>query len=298
MQSMRSATRLLTVIFSLLFSAATAQDYLVVGVKGNIKSKKNNKTLRPGDLIPESDLLTFKTADDFVTLYTKEGTRKIARYPETRFRQKNAVQELPLIVADGAPSSLPIDPFFAKVEDAKKFFSERGFILFGPESRIKVPKSLFPLSKALFFYVNYDFKEDNVDKKVDYKADSVIFIKKNIFKIDGKEVDGKFAENWRLYYYFQPKNKHTFLGKFKPVFPVDERLKEETDVLVNMLKAKNATDETIVVELAGYMNQHYGNMIADDFRQWVAEQYPKIVLPKFEKAVAPVSTALDVPSGK
>ena len=170
----------------------------------------------------------------------------------------------------------PIDPAFVTIDDAKLFFSTRPFLFLGPDSRLKVPKKLFPMSRALFFYMNYDYKEDNIDKKIDYKGDTVVFVKRNLFKIDGKEVDGKFAENFKFYYYNQPKNKHTFLGKMTPYFPVDERLKEETDVLVVRLQQRNALPEAIVKELAGFLLQHYGTMISADFGQWVKENYPAL----------------------
>jgi hypothetical protein len=124
--------------------------------------------------------------------------------------------------------------------------------------------------------MNYDFKEDNIDKKLDYKNDTLIMIKRNLFKIDGKEVDGKFAENFKFYYYDQPKNKHTFLGKMTPYFPVDERLKEETDVIVTKLQQINATEEAIVKELGGFILQHYGTVISGDFTQWILEIYPSL----------------------
>lgn len=143
------------------------------------------------------------------------------------------------------------------------------------------------MSRAVFFYVNYDFKDDNVDKKLDYKGDTLVFIKKNIFKIDGKEVDGKFADNFKLYYYNQPKNKHTPLGKWIPYFIVDERLKEELDVLIGQLRNRNATDETIVTEVAGFLLTHYGNMVGNDFKQWWRDNYPSISYPAAPAATTP-----------
>ena len=132
------------------------------------------------------------------------------------------------------------------------------------------------MSKALFFYMNYDYKEDNIDKKMEYKGDTLIFAKRVLFKIDGKEVDGKFGENFKFYYYNQPKNKHTFLGKMQPFFAVDERFKEETDVVVKAQQKLNASPEVIYKEVAGFIAQHYGTVMGSDYFQWMREQYPAI----------------------
>ena len=99
-------------------------------------------------------------------------------------------------------------------------------------------------------------------------------------------MDSKYAENFKLYYYNQPKTKHTLIGKWKPVFPLDERLREETDVLINLLNAKKAEDQTLVTELAGFLNQHYGNFESEDFKQWVKENYPTITMPQASTSAA------------
>jgi hypothetical protein len=59
-----------------------------------------------------------------------------------------------------------------------------------------------------------------------------------------------------------------------PYFPVDERLKEETDVIITRLTQKNKPKDEIVKELAGFLNQHYGTVISNDFYQWIQEIYP------------------------
>lgn len=270
----------LVLIFTLsLVNQSFGQDYTVIAVRGSVKSKKTGKPLRPGDIIPLNDQVTFKDKNDFVSLITTEGARKYFNYPLKRFRKKKANYDIQMIVKDGAQPYLPVTPILETVDQAKVFFASSGFLLFGPDSKIKMPKKVWPFSRALFFYVNYDYKEDNVDKKLDYKGDTLVFIKKNIFKIDGKEVDGKYAENFKLYYYNQPKNKHTFIGKWKPYFVIDERLKEETDVLIAQLKNRKASDETVVSEIAGFLATQYGNMIAEDFKEWMRENYPSINYP-------------------
>ncbi len=283
---LRGALFLFLIFTFSLVHWSKAQDYTVVAVRGSVKSKKTGKPLRPGDIIPPDDIITFKDKADFATLLTKEGALKYFKYPKKRFRKKKAIYDLPLILQDGAQPFVPVTPIVNSVEIAKAFFASSGFLLFGPDSKIRMDKKVWPFSKAYFFYVNYDYKDDNVDKKLDFKGDTLVFVKKNIFKIDGKEVDGKYAENYKLYYYFQPKNKHTFIGKWKPYFIVDERLKEETDVLVGQLKNLNATDTSIVMGVAGFLATQYGNMIAEDFTQWMKENYPSLLLPVIPKAVA------------
>lgn len=252
------------------------QNLYVIAARGNVKSKKTGKNLRSGDIIPTDDILTFRDQTDLLSLMTEEGARFVVAYPLKRFKKKKAEYPLDLVRTQGAPATYPADPSFFSNAEAKAFFSTRPFVFLGPETRFRMNKKVFPMSRALFFYMNYDFKEDNIDKKIDYRGDTVILAKRALFKIDGKEVDGKYAENFQFYYYNQPKNQHTFLGKMQPYFPVDERLKEETDVLVNRLTLRQATPETIVKELAGFMQQHYGNVWGSDLTQWVKEQYPAL----------------------
>lgn len=252
------------------------QNFYVIAARGNIKSKKTGKNLRSGDIIPADDILTFRESSDMASLFSEEGARFVVTYPGKRFKKKKNQFSVDEVRQPGGPSEFPVDPPFNTVEDAKLFFSSRPFVFLGPDTRFKVPKKLFPMSRALFFYMNYDYKEDNIDKKIEYKGDTVVMIKRNLFKIDGKEVDGKFAENFRFYYYNQPKNKHTFLGKMQPNFPVDERLKEETDVVVTRMQQKNATPEAIVKELAGFVIQHYGTAFSNDLAEWIVANYPNL----------------------
>ena len=276
---MRGLKYILLILFVLNLTFVWGQNLHVIAVKGNIKSKKLGKNLRPGDIIPSEDIVTFRDKDDFLTLYTVDGVRKFVAYPEKRFKKKKNIFNLPEVLKDGQPSIIPVNPELKILEDSRLFFTTRPFLVLGGEMKMSLPKALFPMSKALFFYVNYDFKEDNIDKKIEYKIDSLIIRKRDMFKIDGKEVDSKYAENFKLYYYNQPKTKHTLIGKWKPMFPIDERLREETDVLLNLLKQKNADDTLIVTEMAGFFNQHYGNVESENFKKWIHDNYPTLTIP-------------------
>lgn len=283
---------ILAITSVLIFTEAIAQNYTVIAVKGAIKSKKMGKNIRPGDELALDDNLTFKTKTDFVSLISAENQRKYIAYPLKKFKRKKAVYNMQFLLKDATPGFIPVMPYLGSVEDAKVYFTSRPFLLFGPDSKIKVNKKAFPMSRALFFYVNYDYKDDNVDKKLDYKADTLIFIKRNIFKIDGKEVDSKYADRFRLYYYNQPKTKITSIGKWSPIFIVDERLKEETDILYNKLKSVNVEDSILVKEFTGFLYDHYGNMIATDLQDWMAEQYPSVKFPAIRQTPAPAAVPL------
>jgi hypothetical protein len=282
----------LLVLFLSLAGESMGQNFYVIAARGNVKSKTKGKNLRSGDIIPLTDEVTFSEASDLLSLMTDEGARFVVAYPGKRFKKRKSQFPLQEVKLPGAPATFPVDPVLASIEDAKLFFSTRPFVFLGPDSRLKVNKKVFPLSRALFFYMNYDFKDDNIDKKIDFKGDTLIMIKRNLFKIDGKEVDGKFAENFKFYYYNQPKNKHHFLGKMTPYFPVDERLKEETDVIVTRMQQSNATPEAIVNELGGFILQHYGTVISGDFTQWIMEIYPALA-PGASKAYAQAKAKSD-----
>jgi hypothetical protein len=269
--------RFLLCLFALGWGAqVTAQNLSVIAVRGAVKSKKIGKTIRTGDLLPPDDALTFRDASDMLSLVSAEGQRLTVVYPAKRFKKSKVNFDLASLVQNAPAGLVPQEPVFKTPEEAKLYFSQRPFLFLGQETRIKMPKGLFPQSRALFFYMNYDYKNDNIDKKIEYKGDTMVLAKRALFKIDGKEVDGKFAENFSFYYYNQPKTKHTFLGKMTPYFPVDERLKEETDILVKILETKNATGTAIYQEVAGFMLSHYGTVVGSDFLEWMKVHYPKI----------------------
>ena len=70
------------------------------------------------------------------------------------------------------------------------------------------------------------------------------------------------------------------------MFPIDERLREETDALLNLLKKKNADDAVIITELAGFLNQHYGTVEAEDYKLWIRENYPTLTYPSITSSAA------------
>ena len=79
-------------VFLILFTSSIellqAQSLTVIAAKGSIKSKKTGKVLRAGDNLNRDDLLTFKTAEDMLSVLTPDAKREVVKYPLKKFKEK------------------------------------------------------------------------------------------------------------------------------------------------------------------------------------------------------------------
>lgn len=260
-----SIRNLFVLSFCLLFSSSLlAQDehsYTVIGVKGSVSSSKAGKELQTGDGITSDDEVTFKNPEDLVGLVRDDGRRFVLVNKKERKNYKISVENSLMI----GKTRFEWKTFTLKtMDELKQHFSEAPFIFIDSVAKVKIDQKTFPQNGRQYFYFNFLWKNpkgktERIDKKLQYKKDTLILRKSNIFKVDNSPVDPKDVSDFKLLYN-DGGSLQVEVGEFKVIFPDPEKIKNEVGILVKKQQAAGFAPKMIQGEVEAYVRQFYGTI--------------------------------------
>jgi len=247
----------------LFFRTASAQDehsYTVIGVKGSVTSKKAGKELQSGDAVSADDEVTFKEGEDLVGLIRDDGKRFVLYNRKEKKNYKVSVENSLMI----GKTRFEWKTFTIKtLEELQQHLSEAPFIFIDSVAKIKIDQKTFPQNGRQYFYFNFLWKNpkgktERIDKKLQYKKDTLILRKANIFKVDNSPVDPKDVSDFKILY--NNGGDPVQIGEFKVIFPDAEKMKNEIGILVKKQQATNFAPKMIQGEVEAYIRQFYGSI--------------------------------------
>jgi len=248
----------------LFFTSASAQDdhsYTVIGVKGSVTSKKAGKELQSGDAVSADDEVTFKEGEDMVGLIRDDGKRFVLVNKKEKRNYKVSVENSLMIGKTRFEwKSLTLKT----MDDLKQHFSEAPFIFIDTVAKVKIDQKTFPQNGRQYFYFNFLWKNpkgktERIDKKLQYKKDTLVLRKSNIFKVDNSPVDPKDVSDFKLLYN-DGGSLQVEVGEFKVIFPDPEKIKNEVGILVKKQQAVGFAPKMIQGEVEAYVRQFYGTI--------------------------------------
>ena len=249
-----------TFAFSISLFAQEEHSYTVIGVKGSVTSKKSGKEFQSGDAVSGEDEITFKEAEDMVGLVRDDGKRFVYLNRKERKNYKSSTENALMI----GKTRFEWKNFTIKtLEELQQHLSEAPFIFLDSVAKIKIDQKTFPQNGRQFFYFNFLWKNpkgktERIDKKLQFKKDTLIIRKSNIFKVDNSAVDPKDVSDFKIQY--MNAGDPIMIGEFKVIFPDAEKMKNEIGILVKKQQATGFTPKNIQGEVEAYIRQFYGSI--------------------------------------
>jgi hypothetical protein len=246
--------------FSFCFSLL-AQDeftYTVIGMKGSVTSKKLGREFQTGDVVSREDELIFKNPEDMVGMIRNDGKRFIyGNNKEKRNAKINSEDAIMLGKTRFEWKNITIK----SLEELQQHLSEAPFIFLDSVAKIRIDQKTFPQNGRQYFYFNFLWKNPNgkaerIDKKLQYKKDTLIIRRSNIFKVDNSPVDPKEISDFKINY--NNGGDPILIGDFKVIFPDAEKMKNEIGILVRKQQETGFTPKNIQGEVEAYIRQFYG----------------------------------------
>ncbi|MFL5753149.1 MAG: hypothetical protein ACJ76F_07075 [Bacteroidia bacterium] len=242
-------------------SAVVMDNYKVIKVTGNIIYKKNNKNVSQGDLFPENEQIVFKTPESkAAVISTAKG-----RFILAPGSDKKADVKANLLPASSNVSSR--SGAIINVVDLQNMFTGN-FVVLG-KMKMHINKDNFPMSESNFFYLRYKYKGEDINKKLAFEGEKLIFDKEQILLVDGKPVAGPDAPEYKLYY--TDGKSSQLINSFNLVMPETEALKAETGILLTAIGDKNYTAK--VDEFIAYLNDFYGKSNKTNVMDWLKSNF-------------------------
>lgn len=234
--------------------------YKVIKVNGNITVKKTGKPLSQGDVFQESTMLDFQSTDAKATVINAEKGRFILT-PKASGSRSNLI---PAINNISSRSGAIIN-----IIDLQNHF--KGDVCVLERSAVKIASKEYNMNADNFFYLEYVYKGEKINKKMSYAGDSLVIDKAELYKVDGNAITAPDTKEVTLYYRSSKENKSYNISTFNLIFPNGDDLKKEVGIILDEIKAKPNANK--VDEVMSYLTEFYGKPSKDNVRDWMKKNY-------------------------
>jgi hypothetical protein len=238
-------------------------DYRVIRVDGVITIRSSGVNLATGTVFSENENLLFRTAEATAAVINPEKGRMILTAPKGDLSntKSNFMPSMYNISSRGGSLNNLID--------LQNHFSGRYVIL--DRLALQVNKSSFPMDNTHFFFLRYKYKNEDINKKLEFSADSIIFDKASLYTVDGNPIPS--PDNTKIKLFYRNGEESILIGEFDLIFPDTKQLKEEVSVIISGMKGKPEND--VFDQVTSYINEFYGKPNKDNLQAWLARNFVK-----------------------
>ncbi|OJJ15556.1 hypothetical protein BKI52_37360 [marine bacterium AO1-C] len=262
-----------TIIVALLMifaQAAFAQDsYNVINIRGKVS--KNGKTVRRGAKLKANDQIKFVTPRAMLLVSSQKYGRMVLSANPRKKQVSETSYILRNLISKGRASARGSEILFNSIM-VRGYFGNEEHLVLGGEEKIRVSKKAFPLDKKNFFFINYQYKGEDVNKKLPYKDDYFFINQDRLFRINGEKISGEGINDFRLFYYKDGTPDE--IGQLKLVFINDESpLKKTIDDMVSFVKENGSKPSEVKMAVDGFLRKHFGSPNKEEFEAWYKKNY-------------------------
>ncbi len=266
---MKKISYFLLLCLLLVINSLQAQEtsYTVMYVSGTIKLQATNKPIKIGDKLTGESEVVFANKNDALALLSSKGrfTVKIKGVEE----EGDAIIVQKYIQPARGRFNIPRQSN-SQLQDLQRNFELSAYVVLDTGTYLLVNPVAFPMNKTSYFYVTYEYEGKEVTQQLPAFRNKLLLSETVVY---GTRSPKKVKEVYLFYYNFN-KDDSILISAFNLQFIKDhKKLKEEVNILVNMLVNRKASKGEICGEVTNFMNEFYGNINADDLYKWLDKTY-------------------------
>jgi len=227
------------------------QYYQIIHVKGEISKTASGELLKPGDRLMEDEEITFKSPEAMAAALNPEKGRFIIRADSG---QENTVDIIYILKSTITPVRGGMSTRAAGINNAfdlKVYFAEATYVWAGNEIFLPVSRSAFPLDESNYFFLRYQYKGEEINKKVGTEANALLMKQEDVFRVDDKEINPFDVSDYELFYYQSEAEESTLIAEIDFVLISQE-------VLGTVYKAFETTSKYPYNDVADMFSDMYG----------------------------------------
>lgn len=245
----------LFVIAFLVFShnvfALEVDTFKIIKVYGEIHKQKANQPLKRGDVFTDNDVLVYKGPNSKALVINRHKGRMIikpkpGKNSETLFLQP---------ISNTTPRNVSFD--------IKKLLGI-DFLLID-DKEIEVPEGKYPLDDNNFFYVQYIYNDEVINKKLRFSENHVIFNRNEIFMVDNSPIEYDEITQMKLFY--RKNYQSTLIHSFKLITPDIDELKDEILVISKTLSSRPKDERIDAIHT--YLQDVYGKIKRAETKEFI-----------------------------
>lgn len=236
-----------------------ADTYKVIKVNGQIIYVKSGSSMKMGDVFAPSTSLKFKTNESRAAVISKIKGRFILTQGASGARSNLLPAMNNISSRAGA---------LLNIIDLKNHFQGK-YVILG-EMLLTIGKDAFPMDDKHFFFLRFDYNGEVINKRLPIKDGKLVLNRDEIYKIDGKAIEGDVKE-MTLYYRDNEKKANNKINSFNPVFPDISLLKDELNIIISEYSEKDADKKKS--EITSYINEFYGKPDKDNLAEFLKKEF-------------------------
>jgi hypothetical protein len=251
-------------VFSLIVSGQ--QDFKVIKVNGTIVMKTNNVSLQTGTVFSEKETLLFNS---------EEATAAVINSQKGRLILTSKNHDLSAAGSNYLPAMYNISTrggSFSNMIDLQNHFSGKYVVL--DRSEIVLDEVSFPMDKDNFFFLRYSFKGEEINKKLEYSADTLIFDRKSLYSIDGNPIPR--PDNTTIKLFYRSGDKSIQINEFSLIFPDTKILKTEIKIIIDTMQDRTPKEK--YGEINAYINEEYGKVYQQNLVSWLDKNMGLVII--------------------
>lgn len=245
----------LVLIACLVCFQANCQSYTVIHTIGKIYDSSTEKYLAKGMKVSEKSNLKFETDGARAAVLSSSRGRFVIQKNKNSTSTSDAIYALTSVISPVRGRLSTRSGSINNTLDFEKHFNEGPVALVGKSYRTSVSSTSYPMTENQFFYVQYQFKDETINKKLSNNEENMIIDIPSFYSIDDAAIDPEMAKNFKLYYYDATNGTSSLITDMQLVFVSD-------DTLGSLLKEFKEEEKSAILEI---INNLYGRCSEEQF---------------------------------
>lgn len=214
----------LSFIFILISLQGLGQSYTAIHVIGKIYDTNSGAYITKGSKIDESSSLKFETPDARAAVLSSTRGRFVIQKNQTADSQSDAAYALASVISPVRGRLSTRAGSINNTLDFQKHFNEGTIALLGDSYRVGVSPSAFYMSDSQFFYAQYEYQNERINKKLEHEGDQLIIFLEGFYSIDGQPVNPQEVKDVKLFYYNSSDGSSRFITEMDVAYVSDDTL--------------------------------------------------------------------------
>lgn len=216
---------LLTISILLISVTIQAQTYTIVHSIGKIYESKSGKYLSRGMRINESAELQFQSPGARAAVLSSKRGRFVIQEKSSTTGKSNIAYALSSVLSPARGKLSTRAGGINNKLDFEKRFGEGPVAILGNTYKVAVSSSAFPMNDNKFFYANYQYGGEAINKKLSSQGDSLIVDAGSFYSVDNRSIDPMETSDAKLFYYDTGSQESTFVTNLEFSVVSNEDLK-------------------------------------------------------------------------
>lgn len=265
-------------LFSIIFQVSAKETFYVTAVKDEVILQRTNKALKKGDEFFDSDKLKFSSSTAYIAAISSKGQSVRLNAANSKISSSSPQSEFLAVMSTMSPirkqaatrgiikiiklDNDELEDFFQGIEADKV----QPFLVLGT-SEYNIPK--FPQNDKQYFFVEYEFNGQKIEVPLKSEKKN-LKINKEILKQGDSYLATEDVKNMVICFRNHTKQPRVKIANFNPIFPDENELKEELNILIEKLKPLRTKNiEILIDDIIPYLNEFYGKVDIYNTKIWL-----------------------------